>query len=38
VKYAEHFRSGNHRRLKEYYDTNVPLESGWEREEELEGW
>ena len=38
VKYAEYLRNGNHRRLKEYYDTCPPLENEEDRSEDIEGW
>lgn len=37
VKYAQYLRNGNHKKLKECYDSNVDLESGWV-DDEMEGW
>lgn len=37
VKYAEYLRNGNHHKLKDYYESNMDLESGWV-DDELEGW
>lgn len=35
VKYAEYLRNGNHRRLKEYYETCPPLENEEDRLDEI---
>ena len=37
VKYAECFRSTNHRKLKELYDQAIPLEEGADKDEDF-GW
>lgn len=38
IKYAEYLRNGNHRRLKEYYDSCPLLQNSTEKDDILEGW